>query len=201
MAAITAVFGVYELLENIIVHCPAWDIRGLRQVSQEWNQLIKGSKRIREARCLRVVDWVPDEYIPLYEPMPSSVIRMHRSLADPSSDETNSTPQAWAVELDTSINDYAMPFADDFATSPRRPMLAIRFRYPRSASPWWMFAMVYVRDGIKVRDILAVREGLVQTYREFVLGSPELDLRWGEEIDLRTRVLLVFPQMLPSIGF
>lgn len=53
MAAATAVFDTYELLEHILVQLPAASITKCSRVCSTWRQLIRDSSRIREAHTLR----------------------------------------------------------------------------------------------------------------------------------------------------
>ena len=52
MAAATAVFDTYELLEHILLQLPATSITKCSRVSSTWRLLIRNSSRIREAHTL-----------------------------------------------------------------------------------------------------------------------------------------------------
>lgn len=51
-SACHAVFGTYELLENIILHVPPAELVSKKRVAKYWNAVICDSKRVRQTYCL-----------------------------------------------------------------------------------------------------------------------------------------------------
>ena len=175
MAATEAVLGTFELLENIVIRVPAlaYNIHNLRQVSKTWREVIKSSSKIHQLRCLKPIS--DEEYHDsiTYVHSPGHYIRFHPELC---SNETNQFLRSRGITLLTppkASTEYLNQFANDYATYPRCAALGMGLADWTDCDLWR--CAVFVKDGVKVREVLAVHRALVITHSHY--GVDEL-LRW-----------------------
>lgn len=173
-AACRAVFGTYELLENIIVLVPPHHIPKLRHVSKAWNKIVTSSSHVRKARCLpptawtvwtieRVLQHFPEASTPVYEP--TSAIRLH-----PMFDKYER--RLTTVGFSDSFFHRMQQSSSDYATVPRCQMIHICLQLDHEYSQ----CTAYAKDGVQIRDLLQVPKALLTTSMRYA-GWPALQSR------------------------
>lgn len=169
MAACQAVLGTYELLEKIIVNVPPQTIQKAKTVSKAWHTLIKESKAIGRAAVLgplkhqsKYADYAQAFGlcgVPVYGkemkinlhpnlcPYPKAVVASPKSVEGELSAKFDLRSRVW---------DGVAKRAGDFATKP--PCCAIGIF--AAGFEGTVRCIVYVRDGVRLRDLLEVSTAL-----------------------------------------
>lgn len=167
MAATEAVFATVELLENIIVNIPAREIHSLKKVSSYWNQLIRSSPQIRSARCLK----------PITDPDRAPYVaydrgaRINFNLRLPShrveAYDLQNHEYLTYMDIPISVLQQLSVVREEYITSPRCPALDLCLR---SYGSYGISCVLYVKDGIKINDLLHVMRKLWLSYEESLEG-------------------------------
>ena len=163
MAATQAVFDTLELLENIITFVPPKKIQTLERVSKYWRQLINTSPRIRRLRCLKPAFYATDGQ-PIYYPGPC--ITIHPSLGY-RFDRTSREAIHRKFDICERSAKRLSRLRGDYATFPRCQAMLIKL--DMHFTDLQQDCVLYVKEEIKIGDLLDVRDKLLLTYERFVL--------------------------------
>ena len=173
--AAAAVFGTYELLESILVLVPAHLIHQLKCVSKTWSQVITSSARVRKARCLSPAEWIKNHHVhgrPLYKPKWSVRIHPHFRAMCLRSGNGHSLYAYWYYYFRVPEKEYKSleRWGADYATIP--PIQAVEITVEENTID--SSRIMFVKEGVKVRDILEAGKALVTTHEKYVTGlEPE----------------------------
>ena len=167
MAATQAVFDTLELLENIITFVPPKKIQTLERVSKYWRQLINTSPRIRRLRCLKPAFYATDGQ-PIYYPGPCIIV--HPSLGY-RFDRTSREAIHRKFDICERSAKRLGRLRGDYATFPRCQTMLIKLNlYPLDLH---QDCVLCVKEGIRIGDMLDVRDNLLLTYKRFILQQHE----------------------------
>ena len=173
MAAATAVFNTYELLEKIVVQLSPIEILRLMRVSKTWCSLIKSSAVIQKTTCILEPrqklrpDLFEDNYpeIPVYDV--DCGIRFHHHLTEwrPKILHTH-TPRALLYDvngltanIETFMDLVGEQVQHDFITRP--PCQALGLVFPDVSS-----MVMYVKGGIRFHDLQQVISAITKENEE-----------------------------------
>lgn len=163
-AAGEVVLVIYELRERIIVHLPVHKIHQFKRISRTWRKHIEESKNIRLAATLtpvveKISDVIGDEVL-VYEEgstlYPSSAFKgfniiSHQARPHPLVEQQvetvslNLCPRCTSTQLDT--------YTTAFATDPPCQAIALPLESLLDDDD---NVVVYVREGVRVRDLVDV---------------------------------------------
>ena len=154
----------------------------LKRVSKFWNQLIISSPAIRKATCLQ-----PSGYDAYGTPGYStpSTVNVHLSIGG-SFRFTRETPTYTRFYINSSSQKAMQKFRDEFATMPRCQALLVQ-AYHSVKNRDFISCVLYVKDGVKIADLLDLRDGMKTTFARY-------DLRGGESegLDCKVRIQVTF---------
>ena len=196
MAAADAVLSTYELLENITIYVPAWEIGCLRQVSQSWNQLFKASKRICEARCLKPIGWNDNHDTVVYGHIDEMKINLFGC------SESRKSVRRMDLFFDTITIEELVSSLDNFATYPRCRALQLQFHRwhkPISAPLDWS-CVVYNKSGVTYRDVQAVGQKMKEAYKLYELPVINRHTSQQQNHDKEELLQLSLAQELSAAG-
>jgi hypothetical protein len=175
MAATAAVLSTYELLESILLHLPPFSIARATRVSRTWHTLITRSNPIHDALVLAPVQ----KHSPsLSDPQHLGQIPVYASPYAPRYNKLIPYPSGHAHQshgghdymghylnfgLEIAEHDWRLAKVwDEFATVP--PCQAIALRILREQH----YAVVYVRDGVRVRHLREACDGMVKCVGQYL---------------------------------
>lgn len=163
MVATRAVFETPELLENIIIFVPVKKILSLKRASRCCHQLIETSPRIRRARCLRPALFASNGKSIYY---PGPCITTHPSL-EYQFNRTGKEAMHRKFDISERSAERLIGLRGDYATTPRCQTMLIRLN--QHSIDVHQNCVLYVKEAIKIGDMLDVRANLLLTYERFVL--------------------------------
>ncbi len=197
--AAAAALGTYELLEHILTFLPPRSIETAKRVCKAWKHIIKSSKRVQKAAVLLPMvpsnkflrfqrERLPgNASLPRYDAPRATSIRLHPDLAA-SRDESGAARRFSMTEICKQTSSWfgLPPFhrretlpvkqirkfqsaQDCFATHPPCGVIGMQLR--ESLMPKeWTECVVYVPEGVRIRDLVAVARALLRQTR-FVDGE------------------------------
>lgn len=190
MAAAQAVLETWELLEMIISYVPVHQIQSLKATSKHWNHLIKNSNPIRRARCVTPVRWSSKGDVPTYDS--GYTIELHPKIKYmiAARDGNGEGTLCKRFNVDRYSAAILKPHRGEYATSPRCWALAMCLDDYAMFRSQQLPCVLYVKEGIKVGDILDARKALLKTYSKFLLI--ETDFKepdyFEDEVGIKVRV-------------
>lgn len=177
MSACAAVLETYELLEYIISQLPARHIFSIKRVAKSWEALIKGSKRIQEARRLMPIDHLQFN-IPGYDPLLGASIPLYSrasrvetnpNMAFDHSDSLLNTARNKNKRIRCFLVDDASMgrLADkdtlnDFVTNPPCRVISMKLLCANGFYSHDTACTLYVASGAKIHHLLELSAALVR---------------------------------------
>ena len=184
--AVEAVFGTYELLETIVAQLSSRDIRTARATSETWYETIK-SKRIHDARFLmpislksKYAQYILDRGVggtPTYNA--GSGIELHSCLRQKGDTYIKGfVITTFGISYPTRT--MKIKHVVNYATEPPCQAIGIQVGSKKDGA---IQRVVYVKDGVRVGDLLQVAATLSR--QEATLGSVTPVVVTGKIAELR----------------
>lgn len=161
--AAQAVFGTYELLEQVLLHLPPTELTRVMRVARSWKDIIEGSSTLHDHRI--VLPYPPtdvsissafeDQGVPEYSQYcgltPSSAFEVSKiSWTDAGRARIN-------IDLNPQARDWLAHRAHEFATFPPCQRICLGLCY------YAVKCTVSAKNGVRIGDILDVSRALVRT--------------------------------------
>lgn len=166
MSAARAVLDTLEVLENIIVNVPAYQIPGLKQVSTLWNQLIETSPCIQKALCL-----VPTAYLGQVHPIYAVALALRKNPNLPWVFVDISPRSGYKLffhirPIGPSRLAFLQAFPDEYLTFPRCQQAALQLRGENIL--FIAQCILRVKGGIKIGDVYDSIDALWRTHTRYL---------------------------------
>ncbi|KAK5126587.1 hypothetical protein LTR85_009521 [Meristemomyces frigidus] len=197
MAAATAVFETYELLESIIAYLPPRRIRMAGNVGRSWHQIVKRSACIRKARCIAPKSPSPlshfvslDDYdeddpnnidIPLYDRSFAMalhpLLRFREDLATQHAGWFDLEQRFVAFEIPSTLGEQEDGSAE-YVTKPPCYMVFLKMMNAENDDDGEAFCygiecVVRVKEGVRLSDIVKVANAMLEIGRRYNPGGPQ----------------------------
>lgn len=187
MAATHAVMNTTELLVQVLAH----QIPLLKGVSKTWKSTITSSPRVRKARCLVPTHWkinyrsMTTDSIPVYDgaydgPSP---IQLHPVFGELQRLLKTGNCNSWFHEDKTERSSM------DYATTPR--CQAVHVTIQDVQGKHLSHCVVYVKEGVKIGDILGVSKALRTTYEKCSPPNTFMPEEWMFHITWLRKAMLI----------
>ena len=185
MAGARQVLELPELLENIISRLPAHQIYYSKRVAKFWDQLIRSSPAIRKASCLQPSCSTPHG-TPKCSYTAQSSIELHPCIKGSWSFTKGDTTYT-RFRVDEYYVEAIQNFRDEFATAPRcqATLMEAYHPYPWNPLTRLMGCVLYVKGGVKMEDLLDLRDGMITTFERFDPQDEESD-----SLDYKIKILV-----------